>query len=239
MPLGVAGGLSGERLAPQVSSDSVDGVSVFWAPCEGPLRARLAFRVGQADETLVNHGITHLIEHLTLTGLGQPTYQFNGSVDDVRTTFDFMGSPSEAVQFFEGVTNGLRALPEQRVEVEKRLLQTEQDNVGGPLDALDRARYGPRGYGLHVCRELGLEWLGASDLDAWSAQRFTAANATLWLSGPLPEGLRLHLAAGDRIPAPDPRPRASQHLTWRFEGDRGVGLTALGSRGWPLLAGAW
>ena len=52
---------------------SIGGLRTFFAPVDGPVHAALSFRVGTADETLATHGVTHLVEHLVLAALGQPT----------------------------------------------------------------------------------------------------------------------------------------------------------------------
>jgi len=55
-----------------------DGVPVVWSALDGPVHARLTFRVGTCDEALTQRGITHIVEHLALSGLGSQAYQYNG-----------------------------------------------------------------------------------------------------------------------------------------------------------------
>src|SRR2546423_15677274 len=78
----------------EITRTEIDGVPVFSAPADGPLRAALLFRVGKAAETLANNGITHLVEHLALTAVGQQHYQSNGFVEGLLTGFGFTGPPS-------------------------------------------------------------------------------------------------------------------------------------------------
>jgi len=47
----------------------IDGLVVHTGEVRGPLRAALMFRAGHADETFVTHGLTHLVEHLALSGM--------------------------------------------------------------------------------------------------------------------------------------------------------------------------
>ena len=72
----------------------VDGVPTLFAPDDGPVRAGLVFRVGQADETLPTAGMTHLLEHLVLHRIGMTSHRANGSTEAFTTTFLMQGSPS-------------------------------------------------------------------------------------------------------------------------------------------------
>ena len=66
-------------------------------------------------------------------------------------------------------------------------------------------RYGATDYGLARVEQLGVRRVSGIDLKAWSRRFVTRANSVLWLSGPPPAGLRLHLPDGAAEPAPDPR----------------------------------
>jgi hypothetical protein len=55
------------------------GVPVFWEQGEGDAMAALLFRAGIADEEAGHRGQTHLVEHLTLFGLGRRDYAVNGA----------------------------------------------------------------------------------------------------------------------------------------------------------------
>jgi hypothetical protein len=48
--------------AVELHDTEVDGIPVVWSEVPGPLRAGLLFRVGQADERLVERGVTHLAD---------------------------------------------------------------------------------------------------------------------------------------------------------------------------------
>ena len=66
-----------------VQRTDVDGVPAFWVQGDGPLRASLVFRIGQADEPLVRRGWTHLLEHLALHGHDSIRRPTNGSVSSL------------------------------------------------------------------------------------------------------------------------------------------------------------
>ncbi len=189
---------------------TINGVPTYWGEAPGNLTAGLVFRVGQADESFSTRGHTHLIEHLALAAMGQEHFSYNGSVDQVRTTFIAQGRPDEVRDFLNGVVKALANLPFDRIEREVRILQTEASKGGGSLGKLLLSiRFGPAAHGLAAYEELGLLRAEPANIDAWRRSRFTAGNAVLWLSGPPPDGLDLGgLPDGDRVPVPaiDPVP---------------------------------
>ena len=183
----------------------VDGVPVFRPnkPSRGPLRACLVFRVGRSDETLATAGITHAVEHLALSGVGRQSYEWNGMVDATFTRFVVSGAPAEVVAYLGAVCGSLRDFPVHRLEPELRVLRTEERRHGSsPLSADLFQRYGAQGFGLIDMPELGLRRLSPEEVAGWAARHFNRSNGALWLSGPVPRGLRLELPDGEHTPAP-------------------------------------
>jgi hypothetical protein len=99
--------------------------------------AALVFRVGRFDETLAVAGITHLVEHLTLSAGPKTAYQFNAEVTGRFTAF-FMESadPADIAHFITTVCRGLAGDHRYGLDQEKRVLRTE---------AASRSRAGCRG----------------------------------------------------------------------------------------------
>ncbi|WP_426504981.1 M16 family metallopeptidase [Dactylosporangium sp. McL0621] len=182
----------------------VDGVPVLLAPYAGPMRAGLMFRVGRADETAATAGVTHLVEHLALHNQGGLEHDTNGMTGLTTTQFVTQGRPEAVAAFLHAVCAGLRALPLERLDVERQILRTEAEHRSEPMGvALALYRYGARGYGLPALPEWGTHRLTADDVAEWARTRFTRANAVLWIAGgDLPPGLRLDLPAGERHPLP-------------------------------------
>ena len=173
----------------------VDGVPTLWSgqgAVQGPLQACLLFGAGICDETLPSSGIDHLIEHLALQRLGNRAYQLNGQARPVSTVFRVMGDAEEIVEFFGHVACELRELPIDRLTDEARVLRVEGQRRKAFQAGFDLSlRYGPFGEGLLGWPEYGLSRLQADEVNAWARARFTAQNAVLWLSGPIPPGLSL------------------------------------------------
>jgi predicted Zn-dependent peptidase len=195
-------------------------------------------RVGSADETFLTSGISHLLEHLALFGIGRPGDHSNGFVDQTRMVFHADGDDQEIQHFLDALTRQLTEPPLHRLDAERGVLRAEQAGRGPSLQSgLNSWRYGAAGYGLLGLDQLGVGRVTAAELSSWSACFATRANAVLWLSGPPPAGLRLHLPDGVGQPPPDPRssilPRSP---SWFVGPDDSASFDALVPRGYPALA---
>ncbi|MBB4680429.1 insulinase family protein [Crossiella cryophila] len=184
----------------------IDGVPVFWSEHEGELTAGLVFRVGHADERLARRGITHLVEHLALHQAGARHDQSNGSVDATLTTFLTHGDAEHVRDFFASLCAALADLPVDRIPAENQLLLTEADGRSRDIQSsLAIWRYGAATYGLSGYDEFGVGLHSPEEVRAWARAWFTSGNAAMWLiGGPPPDGLRLELPAGPRVPTPEP-----------------------------------
>jgi len=219
-------------MIPVVETGVVDGVTVLRsASATGRNAAALVFRVGRFDETLPVAGVTHLVEHLTLSTGQRASYQFNAEVSGRFTAF-FMESadPADTADFITTACRGLAGDHRQGLEQEKRILRTEAASRGGAgaLGACLNERYGASGPGLAAYPEYGLHRLGWAEVEAWRRSWFTAGNAVLWISGTVPDGLRLDLPPG---PAPAGAPLRPLGLTlpgFAPGGRGGIGLSLTG-----------
>ena len=223
---------------PDLHATEIDGVRTLWSPVPGPLRAGLVFRVGSADETMVTSGSTHFLEHLALFGVGRPGDHSNGHVDQTTMNFHCTGDEATLVDFMAAVTRQLADLPAARIEEERAILRAERaGRRTGVEETLNIWRYGAEDYGLAGLGELGLEHLDEPALRSWAAEVATTGNAVLWLSGPPPAALRLHLPAGEYRPAPDPLRSILTELPAYFTGPTdGVAMSAVLERGYANQA---
>jgi zinc protease len=223
----------------EVRREERDGVRTLWIEQPGPLQATLMFRVGRADETLRTHGTSHVVEHLALWRERERTHAYNGWVSDTITGFWASGTADQICAFLSEVCAALRALPADRLHVERRVLSAESaGSVGGPFDLHRSLRFGPSAYGLAHYYEFGIDWLAGDAVQRWADEWFTAENAVLALTGPPPDGLSLALAHGERRSPPPPREVDGLVLPARTEGGSGgVSLTAMGNRSAALHCG--
>lgn len=225
----------------EIAQDEIDGVRVLWQQLEGPFRAQLLFGVGQAHEPMPWHGITHLCEHLVLSGSSQAPHPYNGTTGVVTTSFVAAGEVGDVVSHLGTVCRNLQQVPTERLEHERQVLRAEAaQRPGTPGDELSLWRWGPVGFGVTAYEELALRWVGAEQLHAWST-RFSADNAVLWLSQPPPEGLRLPLAPQGTKPEPPALVSPGWPLPGAFgrNGGRGVTFSLLGHRGVQAMPAMW
>ena len=180
----------------------VDGVPVLLSDrSSGRCHAALMVRTGVVDELLHRRGITHLVEHLALSTLGDRVYDYNGFVDGARTVFVCEGTPEQVSEFLTSTCRALSDLPAQRVAQEKRVLLAEaagrESNLASQALAM---RYGPNGYGLLGYDELFLHHPDVDPVPAWATERFHRDHAVVWIAGGSPSDLSLPLGAGPTAP---------------------------------------
>jgi hypothetical protein len=147
----------------------VDGVTALRSKgVPGRHLAALTFRVGRFDETLPTAGITHMVEHLTLSEHQEAGYQFNASVSGRHTTFYLeTRNPADITTFMAAVCGGLSADHSALLDRERRILRTEAASRGsaGALGTCLAERYGARGPGWPTTGSLpssgpaGMRWL--------------------------------------------------------------------------------
>jgi zinc protease len=176
-------------------------------------------------------GITHLVEHLALSGLGELPHPYEGMVDSARTIFYAEGSEEEVVSFLNRVSVALHQLPLDRIAMERRVLRTEAASAELGMEGVMLARrYGAAGHGLLAYPEYGLNWLEETQVQGWANDRFTSDSAALWVTGPPPKGLDLSLPCGERPTPPSQEPIVSKLPAFLHEGDDGVGVSFVGTR---------
>ncbi|GLW31345.1 M16 family metallopeptidase [Actinoplanes regularis] len=184
-----------------ISQVEVDGVPAVLAPTTGPLHAGLVFRVGVADEPLPRRGVTRLVEHLALDGLGTADQQHNGMTGTEHTFFHVQGTAEEITGFLGAVCDALREPDSGRIERARERLRADESGT----DPLALWRHGARDFGRTGYPEWGLDGLGEQELRDWIARFFNRENAALWIAGDgVPDGLKLHLPSGERQPGPEP-----------------------------------
>ncbi len=194
--------------------------------------------MGSADEQLASAGITHLIEHLTLTTVGKQPYTYNGFVSPLLTVFHCQGRPEDVQHFVAAVTSALTALPLERLADEKRILRAEAANQRrGSWASHLLMRYGAAGPGVIDYPEYGLRRVTDEEVAAWARRWFTAENCALWTSFQPPPDLRWSLPAGERAFAPDPVPLAMKFPNRVEHQVAGVGITMTGERSLELTVG--
>ena len=190
----------------------VDGVRTFWVDDEEPFEAKLIFRVGRADESLLTSGVSHLIEHLALPQHDRHLSYVNGTTDPLLTFFEGAGERREVLDFLREVSAHLGKLPLDRLTREMRILREEAGDFSRTISSrLAWQRFGARHLGLYDEPEYGMYRLTSGQVTRWARRSFTSGNAVLWMTGRPPRNFGLGLPEGP--PRPPPHPPAP---TWRL-----------------------
>jgi len=221
----------------------VDGVTALRSNgVPGRHLAALTFRVGRFDETLPTAGITHMVEHLTLSGQQEVGYRFNASVSGRYTTFYLeTGNPADIATFMTAVCRGLSADHSALLDRERRILRTEAASRGGAgaLGTCLAERYGARGPGLANYQEFALQRADWHEVADWRKRWFTTGNAVLWIAGDIPHGLRLSLPPGRAVFAGAVTPLDLALPGYvAVQARSGIGLSLLGDRSHAQYAAA-
>lgn len=203
-----------------------------------PFFVGLMVRAGWGDETLKGCGLTHLVEHLALPGRHVPELELNGTVLDSTTLFWFSGNRDDVLEHLVETTRALTSLPLDRLESERSILFTEQEQRSTALVPLLKSlRFGTRGYGLSYYEEYALRWAEADDVAAWAARFFTRGNACLYAVGELPPDLDVGLPEGEPVPParPEPIDYIRYPSVFRAGPPATVGVSFVCERSVPLL----
>jgi hypothetical protein len=182
----------------------IDGVPAYVGSQPGSFVAGLTFRVGTADESALDRGVTALIAELAAIDVDDVEF-------DVRQTLtSFVVRGRAAGHVCDALAAVCRALPSFEDDDLISLADTILDEpVGTPSleDTLLGLRFGAQTYGTSAIAPLGLLRVDGARARAWTARFFTRGNAALWSSGPLAPNATLPLPAGNRV-APPARPEA-------------------------------
>ncbi|GAB3833377.1 insulinase family protein [Kribbella italica] len=193
--------------------------------------ATLTFAVGARDETLPTVGVAHALEHLVMNTIRRLPIRIDATVSTTTTTFEASGTPERVGEFLTGICAALSAPPVERLEVEAGVLAAEDGWVTHPMAALlYYVRYGARGAGLDWLDGPGPDGITAEQVNAFAQKWFTADNAVLQVTGPVPADLKLPLPARAESasaeaarPQAGTRPRHGHYPARQFPGPSVVG----------------
>lgn len=186
-----------------MQTTQIDGVTTFWEQGPEPFTAALVFGVGARHETFRTIGVTHLIEHLVMGTLPKSALDRNAEVGIDTTVFYATGREQGVVDFVNQVCRAVSALPLERIELERGVLEVEDSVADHPAVAASlRVRYGFQGPGLAASTGPGPRTLTSEHVTEHARRHFTRDNVRLVLSGPPPLGLELTLPGGRPVEVP-------------------------------------
>ncbi|MGA5064659.1 hypothetical protein ACPB9E_12915 [Streptomyces exfoliatus] len=204
----------------------INGIPLYWDDVPGPFRAWLVLGAGIEDEPFTRLGITDLALQLAVTAVRESGVRVDGvefvtEVQDCSVLID--GDPEQVAEAVNRLCRVLADLPVDGLAEAVRLVSARKRRERSWEDLQERElldRYGLRGIGKIGWGFPALGAVGADDLRAWAAERFTRANAALALSGPPPKALDPRLPDGPRLERPvvHPLPGTTGHWTAVPEG---------------------
>ena len=174
-----------------------NGVPVLWSDIRTTFSGALIFGVGVQDELARTSGVSHLLEHLVMSQVGEVTINHNASTDGESLSFYAQGPAALVADFLNRVGTSIAEI----AAVTNEAIAAETSHIAAELgDGNERTGTGPllERYGAATLGLLDLGFPAHRSLTReqaldWAANWLHAGNAVLAFSGPVPEGLDLHL----------------------------------------------
>ncbi|WP_062133250.1 insulinase family protein [Demequina aestuarii] len=191
--------------APEIVVEDHHGIPLLWADIRATYAGSLTFGVGVIDETARTAGLSHLVEHLVMSRVGQVSISHHALTTEDRTSFYAQG-PSALMKDFlhraSAAVSSLTELSDAEVTAQHDIIAAElgegfQRTGHGPL----LERYGAASLGLLDLGSPALTTLTKDQVMAWATAWFQRDNAVLTFTGPPPGGLNVTLPGGDARPA--------------------------------------
>jgi zinc protease len=180
----------------------VDGVPAYVGDLPEPVTAGIVFRVGSADESLLEHGLTALVAELAAVDVEG----MNWIVYETSTIFFTSGTLSDVKNALTSVCAALRALSEDDlIDLADTILNEPKTKPLQPPVTILGVRFGAQSYGLGGFPRLGLLRTTGPNVNDWVSRRYSRANAVVFSTASLGQP-RLGLPSGARVPPPLPTP---------------------------------
>ncbi len=193
----------------QFQRQVVDGVPAYVGDQIGPVTGGVVFRVGSADETLLEHGFAPLVAELAAIDVEG----MHWIVHESSTIFFTTGSAPDVKGALQAVCAALRALADDDIIDLADTILNERALPPQPPVTILGVRFGARTFGLGGFPRLGLLRANGARIRAWVARHYTRANSILWSTGPLGRP-RLGLPAGAITPLPTAVPTSISLPAW-------------------------
>jgi len=180
----------------------IDGVPAYEGDVPEPVTAGIVFRVGTADESLLEHGLNALVAELAAVDVEGMSW----IVHETSTIFFTSGKLSEVTHALTSVCAALRALSEDdAIDLADTILNEPKTKPLQPPVTILGVRFGAQSYGLGGFPRLGLLRTTGTTVNEWVSLRYNRSNAIVFSTAPLGQP-RLGLPAGARVPPPRPTP---------------------------------
>lgn len=177
----------------------IDGVPAYVGNQSGHVVAGLTFRVGIADESALDRGLTALLAELAAIDVADVEF----AVGMTFTSFVARGRTPAIAEALTAVCRALFAFGDEDLIQLADTILDEPARLPTLEDTLLGLRFGAQNYGTGALPPLGLLRVDGEHARAWAARFFTRRNAALWSTGPLAPTASLPLPAGTRVEPPE------------------------------------
>lgn len=187
-----------------INRTECNGVPVLWSDIRSTFSGALIFGVGVQDELARTSGVSHLLEHLVMSQVGEVTINHNASTDGESLSFYAQGPAALVADFLNRVGASVSAI----ASVSDEAIAAETSHIAAELgDGNERTgagplveRYGAATLGLIDVGFPAHRSLTRDDALEWAATWLHAGNAVIALSGPVPDTLDVHVPQAHTTP---------------------------------------
>jgi predicted Zn-dependent peptidase len=205
-----------------IPSHSVDGGRVS--------TGTLVFGVGFRNEPPTLAGITHLVEHAVLRMVQPVTLSHGGMVQMDSVEFYASGDADDVAEYLNAIAaaiSGFSAVSEEDLALEKSIIEAENPRGFTAISSgLLTYRFGTNGLGAGHFGAPTITGLSREEAIEWTRQWFTADNAAITFTGPVPDSLNICLPTGTGVTRHQPGPVITAPTLVRSQKD-GVALSVL------------
>ncbi|WP_307029001.1 hypothetical protein [Arthrobacter globiformis] len=155
-------------------------------------------------------GITHLVEHAVLRLVQPVTLWHGGTVQMDSVEFYACGDADAVAGYLNAIAaalSGFTAVSEEDLALEKSILEAENPHGFSTVSGgLLTYRFGTNGLGAGHFGSPTLAGVSRAEAIEWAQRWFTAENAAVTFTGPVPDSLDIRLPQGAAVTRHQPSP---------------------------------
>lgn len=193
-----------------VTRSSHNGIPSYSVDRGGIFTGSLIFGVGFRNEPVTLAGITHLVEHAVLR-MVQPVTLWHGGAAQMDSVEFYACGDADAVAGYltaiAAAVSGFRAVSEEDLALEKSIMEAENpQGFSTASSGLLTYRFGTNGLGAGHFGSPTITGISRAEAMEWAQRWFTAENAAVTFTGPVPGSLDIRLPQGTPLTRHQPGP---------------------------------
>lgn len=191
-----------------VTTSSHNGIPSYSVDRGGICTGSLVFGVGFRNEPATLAGISHLVEHAVLRMVQPVTFWHGGTVQMDSVEFYASGDANAVAGYLNAIAaavSGFTAVSEEDLALEKSVIEAENpQGFNAVSSGLLTYRFGANGLGAGHFGSPTITGLSRVEVIEWAGRWFTAENAAVTFTGPVPDSLDIRLPQGAPVPRHQP-----------------------------------